>query len=285
VGGLKPQKIVIDLDRFEITLIFSDPDSPFIAQFNTPNRKFFCSLVAFVVAEMNKDRQRKYINIETKKRIATLRDIDMFFLGGKASSDNIKRLEKCRQAWNYRLRDAEKALLFKVKERNKIKREHERATFKLKFNEGGIWCGLFRHYDDKSSLRFRFAAEDFGINLDDVAIIYNDSDEKAWERFIHDLSNKSKKKVIKTPSKESSSRVIRYLEEFCEKIRSNVSETYKRIYGLKNDLNDRAYNKFYIPVNITTKLEYRFEPESHSSIVLSEEEQRKTSFANLKLTP
>jgi HEAT repeat protein len=217
--------VIIDLSAFKITLNFKHPNEPFEVHFNTPNRKFFCSLISLVAVEMKKLERPEYIKIDTPKRLRNLEILDKALLGDKASPSNEKRKQKCRKAWHRRLRDSEYAPLFTVLNRQKIKPSHEKSYYELNGNEGDIWAGLFRYDKEKGSWNFKFSVDDFGLDLNDVKIIYREEyNITAWNHFFSELelTIDMKKKNIDTFA-DAKTMVADFLTDTIENINSFFS--------------------------------------------------------------
>jgi TolB-like protein len=184
------RSISIDLNEFKLHIALKK-GRELTFHFNSPSRRFYLSLIAFVVNEMKKLGKITSIPLEGHlDLLALLNDT----VGGSAgSSDGENLLPRIYRKWVYALPDLEAAPLFKVLGRKKEYDEGSGKTYPFTENEKGMWANLFEYKGSEENVRLKFAIDRIGAGLDDVHIIYGGSiNGDAWERFISSLRDKVK---------------------------------------------------------------------------------------------
>jgi TolB-like protein/Tfp pilus assembly protein PilF len=186
----KERFISIDLNEFKLHIAFKKGNE-LTFHFNSPSRRFYLSLIAFVVNEMKKLGKITSIPLEGHlDLLALLNDT----IGGSAGSpDRENLLPRIYRKWVYALPDLEAAPLFKVLGRKKEYDEGSGKTYPFTENEKGSWANLFEYKGSEENVRLKFAIDRIGAGLDDVHIIYEGSiNDDAWEKFISSLRDKVK---------------------------------------------------------------------------------------------
>jgi TolB-like protein/Tfp pilus assembly protein PilF len=179
--------LTIDLDQFKLFLE-SPETGKLTLHFDTPSRRFYLSVIAFVVEQM---REGAASAVPLKDHSSTLAVLNETVGGGVGSSEESKLLRRIYKKWRSDLPDLEKAPLFLVVGRTK---EFGDAPGKgYRFGDGikDAWANLFEYQGSLENVRLRFSVEKLGIRLEDVAIRSGNrsgaDQRKAWERFIQGL--------------------------------------------------------------------------------------------------
>jgi adenylate cyclase len=185
----KPHPITIDLNEFKLHIELKSRIE-LTLHFNSPSRKFYLSVIAFVVSEMK--RQGKIISILLEGHQDLLALLNETIGGAAGSSETENLLPRIYRKWKDALPNLEEAPLFKVLGRRKeYYDEGIGKTYPFTEAEKNSWANLFEYRGSYENVRLKFAVDRIGAGLDDVEIIYEDcSDGDAWDRFISDLKEK-----------------------------------------------------------------------------------------------
>jgi adenylate cyclase len=172
-------KLHIDLKkRIELTL-----------HFNSPSRRFYLSLIAFVVNEMK--RLGKITSIPLEEHWDLLVLLNDTVGGSAGSSDKENLLPRIYRKWKDALPDLEDAPLFKVLGRKKKYDEGAGKAYPFTEAEKDNWANLFEYLGSNDKVRLKFAIDKIGASLGDVVILYEDSTNgEAWDRFLSSLKPK-----------------------------------------------------------------------------------------------
>jgi len=184
----KTHPITIDLNQFKLHIALKNRIEVTL-HFNSPSRRFYLSVIAFVVNEMKKLGKITSIPLEGRHELlALLNDT----VGGSAgSSDKENLLPRIYRKWQHALPNLEEAPLFKVLGRRKEYDEGTGKTYPFTEAEKDSWANLFEYKGSEENVRLKFAVDRIGASLDDVDIIYEDClNGNAWERFISSLRDK-----------------------------------------------------------------------------------------------
>ncbi len=184
----KIHPITIDLNQFKLRIDLKKRIE-LTLHFNSRSRRFYLSLIAFVVNEMKKQGKIMSIPLEGHHDLlALLNDT----VGGSAgSSDRENLLPRIYRKWKDALPNLEEAPLFKVLGKKKEYDEGASRTYPFTEDEKDRWANLFEYIGSEENVRLKFAIDKIGAGLDDVDIIYEDSlNGDAWERFISSLKGK-----------------------------------------------------------------------------------------------
>ncbi|HWR58806.1 MAG TPA: tetratricopeptide repeat protein, partial [Thermodesulfovibrionales bacterium] len=177
-------KLHIDLKkRIELTL-----------HFDSPSRRFYLSLIAFVVNEMKRLGKITSVPLEKNHELLVLLNDTV---GGSAGSSDLENLQsRIYRKWKNALPNLEEAPLFKVLGRKKQYDEGVGKTYPFTDAEKDDWANLFEYIGSENNVRLKFALDKIGADLNDVDIIYEDSiNGDAWDKFLSSLQ----KKVEKVP--------------------------------------------------------------------------------------
>ena len=192
----KTRSITIDLNQFKLHIDLKKKIE-LTLHFNSPSRRFYLSLIAFVVNEMKRQRKMTSIPLEGHHDLlALLNDT----IGGSAgSSDKENLLPRIYRKWKDALPNLEEAPLFKVLGKKKEYDEGASRTYSFTEDEKDRWANLFEYIGSEENVRLKFAIDKIGAGLEDVDIIYEDSlNGDAWGKFVSGL----REKVIVEPKKE-----------------------------------------------------------------------------------
>jgi adenylate cyclase len=186
--GKKTHPITIDLNQFKLHIDLKRKIE-LTLHFNSPSRRFYLSLIAFVINEMKRLGKITSIPLEGHHDLlALLNDT----VGGSAgSSDKENLLPRIYRKWKDALPNLEEAPLFKVLGKRKEYDEGTSRTYSFTEDEKDRWANLFEYIGSEENVRLKFAIDKVGAGLDDIDIIYEDSlNGGAWEKFVSSLKGK-----------------------------------------------------------------------------------------------
>ena len=103
--------IRIDLDQFKMHIKLSD-NVELILHFNSPSRRFYLSVMAFVVQEMQKLGRITSIPLEEHYELLALLNETVGGLAGSSKKENL--IPRIYKKWKSALSDLENAPLFRV---------------------------------------------------------------------------------------------------------------------------------------------------------------------------
>ena len=196
----KPHPITIDLNQFKLHIELKNRIE-LTLHFNSPSRRFYLSVIAFVVNEMK--RQGKITSIPLEGHHDLLALLNDTIGGSAGSSEKENLLSRIYRKWKDALPNLEEAPLFKVLGRKKGYEEGIGKTYPFTEAEKDIWANLFEYKGSDENVRLKFAIDKIGATLDDVVILYEDSlNAEAWERFISSLKEKERQNLTKRVSEE-----------------------------------------------------------------------------------
>jgi adenylate cyclase len=206
----KTERVIrIDLNEFKLYIRLKNKTA-LTFHFNSPSRRFYLSVIAFVVNEMTK--LGKITSISLGHHLDLLALLNETVGGSAGSSDKENLLPRIYKKWKDALPDLEDAPLFKVLGRKKEYDEGIGKTYQFTEEEKDSWANLFEYKGSEENVRLRFSIDKLGASLDNIAIVYEDYlNEEAWERFISDLKQKGEEKPepIDLVSKERGAPVFR----------------------------------------------------------------------------
>jgi hypothetical protein len=184
----KPHPITIDLNQFKLHIELKNRIE-LTLHFNSPSRKFYLSVIAFVVNEMK--RQRKITSIPLQGHHDLLALLNETIGGSAGSSETETLLSRIYRKWQHALPNLEEAPLFTVLGRKKSYEEGIGKTYSFTEAEKDSWANLFEYKGSHENVRLKFAIDKIGATLNDIVIIYEDSlNTDAWEKFISSLKEK-----------------------------------------------------------------------------------------------
>jgi adenylate cyclase len=198
----KPHPITIDLNEFKLHIELKNRIE-LTLHFNSPSRRFYLSVIAFVVNEMK--RQGKMTSIPLEGHHSLLALLNETIGGSAGSSETENLLPRIYRKWQHALPNLEEAPLFMVLGRKKGYEEGIGKAYRFNETEKDTWANLFEYKGSEENVRLKFAVDKIGATLDDVQIIYEDSlNAEAWERFILSLKEKKWEKQEAEPDKSVS---------------------------------------------------------------------------------
>jgi TolB-like protein len=189
------EPITIDLNQFKLHIRI-EHKIELTLHFDSPSRRFYLSVVAFVVNEMKKRGRITSIPLEEHEELLTL--LNETVGGSAGSSQKEHLLPRIYKKWKGALPDLEGAPLFRVMGR---KRDYDNGilrTYGLSDEEKDNWANLFDYKGSGEHVRLRFSIDNLGASLDDVAIVYGEDpevvNEAAWEAFTASLTHEAEEK-------------------------------------------------------------------------------------------
>jgi adenylate cyclase len=189
--NVKPQPISIDLNQFKLHIDVKN-EIQLTLHFDSPSRKFYLSIIAFLVNEMKKAGNIASIPLE--HHIDLLRLLNETIGAGAGLSGKEHILPRIYRKWKDALPNLEAAPLFRVLGRRKEYDEGVVKAYPFTKTEKDSWANLFEYRGSEENVRLRFALDKIGVALDDVDIIYEDSvNGDAWDRFLLSLKGKAEK--------------------------------------------------------------------------------------------
>ncbi|MBW2164174.1 MAG: tetratricopeptide repeat protein [Deltaproteobacteria bacterium] len=197
--------IEIDLDQFKLHLKIKDK-TELSLHFDSPSRRFYISVIAFVVSEMK--RLGKITSIPLEHHYDLLALLNETVGGSAGSSEKGNLLPRIYKKWKSALSDLEHAPLFNVLGKRKEYEDAIGKTYRFSEEEKDIWANLFEYKGSHDKIRLRFSVDKLGVGLDDVVITYGEgenlTDVVAWKRYVDDLKEQMKDKSEPAVSLESS---------------------------------------------------------------------------------
>jgi adenylate cyclase len=185
------KKIDIDLEAFKILLHGSSDSDPLVIHFDKPSRKFYFSLIALIV--INMQRRDKLGFVYLRKHEDLLRRLDKALAGRYASKNIDSMWEKIRKAWHYTLTDLEAAAHFQIENRD-LSPPFEKGghySYECTEEECDLWASLFEIDNISNKWRFKFAIDKCNLELTDISLtLGNLSGEAAWETFLAEVENR-----------------------------------------------------------------------------------------------
>ena len=175
--------------------------------FDTPSRRFYLSVIALVVEQMQKIDNIVSVPLEDHTGILALLNETV---GGSAGSSKIEKLlPRIYKKWKDALPDLENASLFKVIGAKKGYSDSSGKIYRFDTKTKDAWANLFEYKGSLKKVRLRFSVERLGIRPEDVVIAYgNQSDtheRRAWDRFVETLKENEDKRLESTGHNGSAS--------------------------------------------------------------------------------
>lgn len=186
------QTIKIDLNQFKLSLYLKQKTEVTL-HFDSPSRRFYLAVIAFLVNEMKKSG--KITSIPLASQIDQLILLNESVGGSAGSSEKEILIPRIYRKWKDALPDLENAPLFRVIGRKKEYEDGVGKTYHFTEAEKDNWANLFEYKGSEENVRLRFSIDKIGVSLQDVIILFEDSvNADAWERFIANLSQKEEEK-------------------------------------------------------------------------------------------
>jgi class 3 adenylate cyclase/tetratricopeptide (TPR) repeat protein len=195
--------IQIDLNEFKLHILFKNK-TPLTLHFDSPSRRFYLSLIAFVVQEMKKCGSIKAIPLQDHFDLLVL--LKESIGRGAGSSDRSSLLHRIYRKWKDALPNLEEAPLFKVL--GKKKETADGATGKIySFSdaEKDGWANLFEYLGSEGNVKLKFAVDRIGAGLNETDLVFEGvRNGEAWERFLATLKKASSDEIKGSPFSDPS---------------------------------------------------------------------------------
>ena len=189
--------IKIDLDQFKLHIKI-EHKIELSLHFDSPSRRFYLSVMAFVVNEMQKLGRITSIPLEEHAELLELLNETVGGSAGSSEKENL--LPRIYKKWKAALPDLEDAPLFRVIGRKKEYDNGIARTYSFTEEEKDSWANLFEYKGSGEHVRLRFSVDKLGADLNDVVITYGEDlnleGESAWDSFIDRLKKDVKEKQV-----------------------------------------------------------------------------------------
>jgi hypothetical protein len=187
VGKIQ-QPIKIDLNQFKLQIDIKNKIE-LTLHFDSPSRRFYLSLIAFVVNQMKKLGKVTSIPLQEHLEMIALLNTTVGSSAGSSEKENL--LPRVYRKWKDALPNLEEAPLFRIVGMKKEYDEGGGRTYQFPDAEKDSWANLFEYKGSGENVRLRFSIDRMGISLEDVAIDFEGYlNGEAWERFISSLRRK-----------------------------------------------------------------------------------------------
>jgi TolB-like protein len=182
--------IKIDLNQFKLHIGVKNKIE-LTLHFDSPSRRFYLSLIAFVVNQMKRLGKITSIPLQDHLELIALLNTTVGSSAGSSEKENL--LPRVYMKWKGALPNLEEAPLFRILGMKKEYDEGAGRTYQFTDAEKDSWANLFEYKGSRESVRLRFSIDRLGMGLDDVAIDFGGYlNGEAWERFISSLKPKVK---------------------------------------------------------------------------------------------
>jgi TolB-like protein len=183
------QHIRIDLNQFKLHIDIKNKIELTLL-FDSPSRRFYLSLIAFVINQMKKLGKVTSIPLQEHLDLIVLLNKTVGSSAGSSEKENL--LTRAYRKWKDALPNLEEAPLFRILGKKKEYNEGVTKTYQLTEAEKDIWANLFEYKGSGENVRLRFSIDRLGIGLEDVGIDFEGClNGEAWERFISSLRTKT----------------------------------------------------------------------------------------------
>ena len=181
------RSIQIDLDEFKLHLHLSNK-TQWTLHFDSPSRRFYLSVIALVVNEMNRLGRIKYIPLT--EHLDTLALLNESVGSAVGSSEKENLLPRIYRKWKTALPNLEGAPLFKILGKKKEELDGTGGKiYSFTDAEKDGWANLFEYMGSDENVRLKFAIDKIGVSLDKASIICGDLlNGDAWDSFIASLN-------------------------------------------------------------------------------------------------
>ena len=190
------KSVRIDLNQFKLQL-YLKPEVELTLHFDTPSRRFYLTVIALLVYEMQKRGRITSIPLEEHLEVLALLNQTVGDAAGSSKKELL--LPRIYRKWKDVLPDLENAPLFKVVGRKKKYDDSLDRIYSFGEEEKDKWANLFEYKGSHEHVRLRFSINRLDSSLDDVIIVFGEYPEQtkgdAWEEFLahlkEDLHHKS----------------------------------------------------------------------------------------------
>jgi TolB-like protein len=196
------KQIRIDLDQFKLHLNIEQKNRLSL-HFDSPSRRFYLSVIAFVVSEMKKSGGKASISLKKSCGVLALLNETVGKRAGASTQENL--LPRIYKKWKSALPDLENAPLFRILGRNKAYGEGIEKAYQFSDEAKDRWANLFDYSGSGENVRLRFSTDRIGVSLDDIEITFGGESESkgtgTWEKYLaHLKQDLSKKPGSKEPT-------------------------------------------------------------------------------------
>ncbi|MDW7710357.1 MAG: hypothetical protein SCH98_07755 [Deferrisomatales bacterium] len=179
----QPIRIDLSSDKLHACL---RPGHSVTFHFNTPSRRFYLALIAFLVICMK--RAGKIAWVPLQEHLDVLALLNETVGGSAGSSDAASLLGRIYRKWKGALPDLQNAPLFRVLGRARGTEAERGAPPSFAERERDLWANLFDYTGSEENVRLRFSLDRIGLGLDDVLVTWGGlRDLEAWDRFVSSL--------------------------------------------------------------------------------------------------
>ena len=161
------QPIKIDLNQFKLHIDIENKIELTLL-FDSPSRRFYLSLIAFVINQMKKLGKVTSIPLQEHLELIVLLNKTVGSSAGSSEKENL--LTRIYRKWKDALPNLEEAPLFRILGRKKEYTEGVAKSYQLTEAEKDLWANLFEYKGSGENVRLRFSIDRLGIGLEDVAI-------------------------------------------------------------------------------------------------------------------
>ena len=182
------EPIKIDLNQFKLHIKI-EHKIELTLHFDSPSRRFYLSVIALVVREMQKLGRITSIPLEEHLNLLALLNETV---GGSAGSSGKEHLlPRIYRKWKDALPHLENAPLYKILGRKKEYDDGDGKKYRFSEEEKDSWANLFEYKGSGEHVRLRFSIDKIGASLADVDIVFGEdprlTDAEAWECFLAGL--------------------------------------------------------------------------------------------------
>ena len=182
--------IKIDLNQFKLYIDLKNKTG-LTLHFDSPSRRFYLSLIAFVVNQMKSLGKVTSIPLQEHLDLIVLLNATVGASAGSSEKENL--LPRVYRKWKDALPNLEEAPLFRVLGRKKENSDGIARTYQFTEAEKDSWANLFEYKGSGENVRLRFSIDRLGMSLEDVAIDFGGYlNSEAWERFVWSLNTEPK---------------------------------------------------------------------------------------------
>ena len=180
--------VKIDLEQFKLHVRIRGKMEMSL-HFESPSRRFYLSVIALLVHEMQKLGRVTSIPLAEHQELLTL--LNETIGGSAGSSERETLLMRIYKKWKAALPDLENAPLFRVLGKAKEYGEVSGKTYSFTDEEKDLWANLFEYKGSGENVRLRLSLDKLGVGLDQVTIVYGEEQHQegatGWERFLKSL--------------------------------------------------------------------------------------------------
>jgi adenylate cyclase len=201
MAGKIPPSLRIDLNQFKLHFDLKNRTG-LTLHFDSPSRRFYLSLIAFVVNQMKKLGKVTSIPLQEHLDLIILLNTTVGASAGSSEKENL--LPRVYRKWKDALPNLEEAPLFRVLGRKKEHNDGIARTYQFTEAEKDSWANLFEYKGSGENVRLRFSIDRLGMSIEDVAIDFGGYlNGEAWERFISNLNTKAEVELKTEPDTAS----------------------------------------------------------------------------------